>query len=104
VGTETTNVGTVEPRTPPGKACDEILTAGDGSYECGEPVVRGGKCERHKVERRKRHWTSGDRRRRGSSDTPPSCGNSLCHSEVLDDGTAETRHGLMCPDRGPGWV
>jgi hypothetical protein len=72
--------------------------AGDfGMIPCGEPVVRGGKCEKHKVERRKSLYS--DRRRPRSSDTSPSCGNRACH---VEDG--ETIHHLHCDDRGPGWV
>jgi hypothetical protein len=79
MGTETTNVGTV-------------------NCECGKPVVRNGKCEEHKIERRKNPPFS-DRRRPGSSDSEPSCGNGACRVEY-----GETRHHLHCPDRGPGWA
>lgn len=62
---------------------------------CGKPAVRDGKCEEHKVERR----TFGDRRFYGSSDSPTSCGNAICHVEF-----GKTRHNTMCPDYGPGWA
>jgi hypothetical protein len=78
------------------------LAGNFGMKECGKPVVRAGKCEQHKVDRRKGNWNS-DRRRPGSTDTPPSCGNGLCHSEIWN-GEIVTRHDLRCPDRGPGWV
>ena len=72
--------------------------AGDfGMIPCGKPVVRDGKCEQHKVERRKS--LIGNRRVPGSSDSPPSCGNTLCRVEW-----GNTCHHLMCPDRGPGWA
>lgn len=72
--------------------------AGDfGTKACGEPVVRDGKCEKHKVERRKSLVS--ERRRSGSTDTPVPCGNKLCRWEH-----GQVNHDLMCPDRGPGWA
>jgi hypothetical protein len=75
------------------------LAADFGMIPCGKPVVRDGKCEEHKVERRK---GNGDRRRFESCDSLPFCGNHLCHTE-LRFGEVRTVHHLMCPDRGPGW-
>lgn len=77
------------------------LAGNFGMKECGQPAVRGGKCEQHKVERRKA-WGGGDRRRYNSCDSPPSCGNALCHTET-DGKTVTTRHDTRCPDYGPGW-
>lgn len=76
------------------------LAADFGMKDCGEPVVRGGKCEKHKVERRKGY---GDRRRYESCDSPPSCNNALCHTRTVD-GVVNTKHHTMCPDYGPGWA
>ena len=72
------------------------LAGNFGMIECGEPVVRGGKCEMHKVERRSEF--GGDRRDHGSSDSPPSCGNTRCCVEE-----EKTRHDTLCDDYGPGW-
>ena len=76
------------------------LAADFGMKPCGEPVVRDGKCEKHKVERRK---NSGDRRSWRSSDSPPTCGNACCWTE-LDGTRVVTRHNTACPDYGPGWA
>jgi hypothetical protein len=77
--------------------------AGDfGTKLCGKPVVRAGKCEQHKVERRK-EFGGGDRRYYQSCDSPPSCGNGVCRTELVD-GKVVTRHHTMCPDYGPGWA
>ena len=73
------------------------LAGNFGMKECGKVVVRAGKCEQHKIERRKNVYT--ERRVPGSSDTPPSCGNPACRVKF-----GETFHHLMCPDRGPGWA
>jgi hypothetical protein len=78
MGTEETDMGTV-------------------NCECGKPAVRAGKCEQHKIERRKNVYS--ERRVAGSSDTPPSCGNPACRVTY-----GETFHNLLCPDRGPGWA
>lgn len=86
-------------------ACDQkILDIEDcrGFYYCGESVVRDGKCEKHKVERRKPRL-SGDRRLYGSSDSPPSCNNGLCRT-ALDGSRVVTVHHTVCPDYGPGWA
>lgn len=64
---------------------------------CDRPVVRDGKCEEHKVERRKN--LRSDRRDFGSSDTPPSCGNTLCKVEL-----GITKHHKWCEEHGPGWA
>ena len=64
---------------------------------CGMPVVRDGKCEQHKVERRKNFIA--DRRTYGSSDTPPSCGNAAC--KVM---AGQTIHHKWCDEHGPGWA
>ena len=95
MGKEETNMGTVT------KGCDFRVV--DPEHDslwmipCGEPVVRDGKCEKHKVERRKSLYS--DRRVRGSSDTSPSCGNGLCRVEF-----GHTRHDTRCEDYGPGWA
>jgi hypothetical protein len=73
--------------------CNELLF----DRQCGEPVVRGGKCEKHKVERRKSLYA--DRRTYGSSDTPPSCGNAMCKVTA-----GQTVHHKWCEDHGPGWA
>ncbi len=73
--------------------CDEQMY----QRKCGRPAVRDGKCEEHKVERRKSLRM--DRRTLGSSDSPPSCGNVLCKVEF-----GQTKHHLLCPDSGPGWA
>ena len=70
---------------------------------CGMPVVRDGKCEEHKVERRKQHLY-GDRRRFRSSDAPTSCGNGACRSEFDSEGKVVTIHHKWCDDHGPGWA
>jgi hypothetical protein len=72
-------------------------TCGAAMSLCGKDVVRAGKCEQHKVERRKNVYS--ERRVAGSSDTPPSCGNPACRVTY-----GETFHNLLCPDRGPGWA
>jgi hypothetical protein len=77
-------------------------TCGAAISYCDKEIVRGGKCEEHKIERRRGNW-NGDRRRPGSTDTPPSCGNGLCHSEFWN-GEVVTRHDTRCPDYGPGWA
>jgi len=83
------------------KGCD--FTAVDPEHDsiwmmpCGEPVVRDGKCEKHKVERRKS--LRADRRDYGSSDTPPSCGNGMC--KVM---AGQTIHHRWCEEHGPGWA
>jgi|SRR5271156_692021 len=78
------------------KGCGDC-TCGAAMPLCDKPIVRGGRCEDHKVERRKS--LMGNRRMFGSSDTPPSCGNSLCKVEF-----GETVHHLGCEERGPGWA
>lgn len=72
-------------------------TCGAAINLCGKEVVRDGMCEEHKVERRKSLYS--ERRKPGSSDSPPSCGNSMCHVEF-----GQTRHHNFCPDYGPGWA
>lgn len=79
------------------------LAADFGMKECGKPVVRDGKCEQHKVERRKARG-DGDRRRYRSCDSPTSCDNALCHTELDEKGKPYTRHDTRCPDYGPGWA
>jgi len=64
---------------------------------CGMPVVRAGKCEEHKVERR--GWGRADRRSYGSSDTPPSCGKKSC--KVV---AGHEVHDQSCDSHGPGWA
>jgi hypothetical protein len=66
---------------------------------CNEPVIRDGKCEKHKVERRQNFG----RRSYESCDSPTSCGNGMCHTKT-DGKTVTTVHHTMCPDYGPGWA
>lgn len=79
------------------------LAADFGMIPCGRAVVRDGKCEVHKVERRKGY---GNRRHYESCDSPPSCNNGLCHTKVKDGsgGIPSTVHHTACPDYGPGWA
>lgn len=87
--------------------CDYYLkgygdcTCGAAIITCGKEIIRDGKCEEHKIDRRQRY--DGERRRQYSTDSPSSCGNGLCHTELVND-EPTTRHDTRCPDYGPGWA